>query len=540
MRRRPLLVLISVALAIFIFGVTGLIMSSRSDPGAGETIATPTVSPSAPSVPTEDARVDEEGDTPLETGTAYLRAWAAGDMDAMTRLLIEVPPEFATLHREFRTAVGAESIQLTPGEPSPTGENTVELPFTGVWRLKGDDEIVYPSVLLLLKSGTLWRVDWLPEVLHHRLKFGGHVVRRTVPGQAPRLATREGEPLPLDSGAEPYVADLVAGAHPGEAGWIAEIQNPGEAPVELIREEGDGPAPRVTTTIDRYIQMSAARALDGVAQPAALVAVRPSTGEVLAVADRLGGKGAFQQKFPPGSTFKIVTAAAVLGTGLTADTEVACPARYQIPNGRPILNYQGRDHGTITFRQAFAQSCNTTFARLAVERLTADTLTAEASRFGFGAELATGAGGTCGSLTPPQNDDAMAEDSFGQGTVEASPLCMAVLAAAVQNGTWHSPYLLPVNQIRDPQPQSRELPADVAAALRTMMAAVVTEGTAVNGGLPAGVAGKTGTAEVGQGRPDHAWFVGYRDDLAFAVFVENGGTGAGAAVPVAARFLNAL
>ncbi|MEO3857067.1 penicillin-binding transpeptidase domain-containing protein [Acrocarpospora sp. B8E8] len=535
MRRRPLLVLISVALAIFLSGVTGLILSGRNEPGATDTVATPTAQAS---VPADDPRVDEEGDTPEEVGTAYLQAWAKGDLNAMAELLVDVPPEFATLHREFRTAVGADSIVLSSGSVNPTGPNSVELPFTGKWQLKGDEEITYPSVLRLLKSGPSWKVDWLPDVIHPDLQFGGHVVRSPIPGQAPRLATREGEPLPLDSGAEPYVADLMVGAHPGEAGWLAEIQNPGEPAIELLREEGDGPAPRVTTTIDRYIQMSAARALDGVANPAALVAIRPSTGEVLAVADRLGGKGAFQQKFPPGSTFKIVTAAAVLGAGLTTDTQVACPARYQIPNGRLILNYQSRDHGTLSLRQAFAQSCNTTFAQLAVERLTADTLVAEAGRFGFGGDLATGAGGTCGSLTPPGNDDAMAEDSFGQGTVEASPLCMAAMAAAVQNGTWRSPHLLPAAQL--PQPMPRELPADVVAALRVMMAAVVTEGTAMNGGLPAGVAGKTGTAEVGQGRPDHAWFVGYQDDLAFAVFVENGGTGAGAAVPVAARFLNAL
>ncbi|GAA0392099.1 penicillin-binding protein [Acrocarpospora corrugata] len=534
MRRRPLLVLISVSLAIFIFGVTGLIMSARGEPGAVETTATPSAPPS-PSV--DDALVEDE-ETPAEVGDAYLTAWARGDLDAMADLLIEVPRDFASLHREFQTAVGSESVRLAPSRIYPTGENTVELPFTGTWQLAGGKKLTYVSVLRLLKNGPKWRVDWLPDAIYPDLQFGGHVTRRTVPGQAPRLATREGEPLPLDSGAEPYVADLVAGAHPGEAGWIAEIKNPGETALELLREDGDGPAPRVTTTIDRYIQMSAARALDGVANPAALVAVRPSTGEVLAVADRLGGKGAFQQKFPPGSTFKIVTAAAVLGSGLSPDATVPCPARYQIPNGRPILNYQSRDHGTLSLRQAFAQSCNTTFAQLAVERLTADTLTAEAGRFGFGTDLATGAGGTCGSLTPPQNDDAMAEDSFGQGTVEASPLCMAAMAAAVQNGTWRSPHLLPAAEL--PQPMPRELPADITAGLRTMMAAVVTEGTAMNGGLPAGVAGKTGTAEVGQGRPDHAWFVGYQDDLAFAVFVENGGTGAGAAVPVAARFLNAL
>lgn len=73
-----------------------------------------------------------------------------------------------------------------------------------------------------------------------------------------------------------------------------------------------------------------------------------------------------------------------------------------------------------------------------------------------------------------------------------------------------------------------------------MMSAVTADGTAAGSGLPQGTAGKTGTAEDWHGGQDHAWFIGYRGDLAFAVFVEHGGTGRGAAVPIAARFLKAL
>ncbi|WP_214104972.1 penicillin-binding transpeptidase domain-containing protein [Acrocarpospora catenulata] len=537
MRRRPLLILISVCLTIFVAGITGLILSGRSEP---ETVAVPTPSSEPKATLTfDDDLVDEVKGDPAETGTAYLRAWERGDLAGMAALVYELPGDFAALHQEFDAALAVESVRLTPGNLRRTGDTTALLAFTGVRKLKGGEELPFSSVLRLLVAELTWRVDWLPDTIHPQLQFGGHVVRRSIPGQAPLLATREGEPLPANSGAEPYVSDLMAGAHRGAAGWSAVIENPGQQPITLVKHEGEGPPPRVTTTIDRYVQMAAARALDGVSRPATMVVVRPSTGEVLAVADRLGGKGAFLQKFPPGSTFKIVTAAALLQAGLTVDATVSCPATYQIPQGRAINNYQGRDHGTLTLRQAFAQSCNTTFAQQAVERLSADTLTAAAGLFGFGGSLATGAGGTCGSVSPPQNDDALAEDSFGQGTVEASPLCMAAMAAAVQNGTWRAPRLVPADRLGAEQ-QTRQLDPGVVEGLRSMMAAVVTEGTAAGGGLPDGTAGKTGTAEVGQGRADHAWFVGYRGDLAFAVFVENGGTGSGAAVPIVARLLSAV
>ncbi|TMQ93071.1 hypothetical protein ETD83_26010 [Actinomadura soli] len=207
---------------------------------------------------------------------------------------------------------------------------------------------------------------------------------------------------------------------------------------------------------------------------------------------------------------------------------------------RTIRNDEDHALGRTTLRGAFAASCNTTFSRLAVERLGAEKLAASARRFGFGARLAPGVDAADGSFPGPESGAELAEAAIGQGRVQASPLLMASVAAAAADGSWRSPRLLAPKLIREgggAAPDPRPVPG--ASALRTMMRAVVTGGTAAGAGLPGGTAGKTGTAEIGGGR-SHAWFIGYRDGIAFSVFVEAGGSGPKVAAPLAARFLKAM
>ncbi|WP_169808645.1 penicillin-binding transpeptidase domain-containing protein [Microtetraspora niveoalba] len=547
MRRRALLALVGVVVAIIVTSVTGLVLRARDEAGAGPhtelVIGAPSSPPPSPTP--EERRV--EG-TPEETAATYLDDWRTGDYESMRELVDEPPADFADRHRLLDDAVSARLVRLTPGEVTMTGQDTAEMRFSGSRKVAGyDGAWDFTSTLRLAVRDLSWKVLWSPAVMLPDLAEGGELVRIDKPVSATRFLTKEGHAFPHDNYAEPYLSELGTRIPPSpsgvEVGWTVEIRNPGQPSRVLL--EKDAPAPKGTrTTIEAFTQGAAARALDPVDRPAALVAVRPSTGEVVAVADRLGGRGAFTGKYAPGSTFKTVTAAALLNGELTADSQVPCPATYTIPNGRTIENYQGKDHGTVTFRQAYALSCNTTFAQLAVQKVSADRLVEQAAAFGFGARLATGVGGTCGSLTRPENPDALAEASFGQGTVEASPLCMATVAAAVQSGAWRPPRLLPADAAErvegHPQPASVPLSDAAAAGLRALMGAVTTEGTAAGSELPGGVSGKTGTAEDWQRGPDHAWFIGYQGDLAFAVFVEHGGTGRNAAVPVAARFLRAL
>jgi cell division protein FtsI/penicillin-binding protein 2 len=207
-------------------------------------------------------------------------------------------------------------------------------------------------------------------------------------------------------------------------------------------------------------------------------------------------------------------------------------------DGRTFHNFDNEHAGTTSLLNAFAISCNTTFAMLATQHLDGVSLGSTAREFGFNARPALGIPATLGHFKTPRQQVDMAADAFGQGTDLVNPLSQATVAAAIENGTWRPPLL-----VTDPAPaqsaQPRKLNAGLLGSLRPMMRAVVTRGTAAGVGFPPGVYGKTGTAEYGFGAnpPSHAWFIGYRGDLAFAVLVEGGGIGADASAPIANAFL---
>ncbi|MEU8272594.1 penicillin-binding transpeptidase domain-containing protein [Sphaerisporangium sp. NPDC049002] len=295
----------------------------------------------------------------------------------------------------------------------------------------------------------------------------------------------------------------------------------------------------VRTSLDPLVQKAAVEAVRTLDKPTSLVAIRPSTGEILAVVNNRGGfNRALDGRYPPGSTFKTVTAAGLLAEGLTPEQKVTCPAKATI-GGLPIRNSDHEAFGSLSFLDSYAHSCNTTFAPLAAQHLSGGKLYEIATKMGFNQPLAIGVPATKGSMPKPTSDADLAAESFGQGRITASPLVMASVAAAVADGTWRPPTLVPsLKQKAQPQ----QLPEPVARNLRTMMAAVVSKGTAKKAGLPKSTAGKTGTAEFGTGPKldSHAWFIGFRGEVAFAVVVEAGGMGGAVAAPVAADFLRGL
>jgi cell division protein FtsI/penicillin-binding protein 2 len=206
--------------------------------------------------------------------------------------------------------------------------------------------------------------------------------------------------------------------------------------------------------------------------------------------------------------------------------------------GRTFHNFDNEKLGTTSLLNAFAVSCNTTFAMLASQHLNGPALHSMAGEFGFNQKPALGIPAVLGRFSTPHQPVDLAADAFGQGTDLVNPLSQAAEAAAIENGTWRPPQL-----VTSPAPQQSAQPHTLDPALlntlRPMMRAVVTRGTAAGVGLPPGVYGKTGTAEFGSGPnpPSHAWFIGYRGNLAFAVLVEGGGVGADASAPIANAFL---
>ena len=318
--------------------------------------------------------------------------------------------------------------------------------------------------------------------------------------------------------------------------------------VSLIRASGarerlhrfDGtqgrPAP---TTLHLAVQEAAEAALQGVTASAALVAVEVSTGNVVAVASRplsdpfhraLGGL------YPPGSTFKIVTAEALFRGGLRPETRVQCPGKTRIGNA-DFHNFENEAFGSTTFRLAFAHSCNTTVI-LQAAKLGPNDLHDAAARFGFGVTYRVGLTAPDATFPDPQNEAESAAASIGQGRALATPLHMASVAAALGAGVWRAPRLLPGGD----RGEAVKLTAGAAQMIQGLMKAAVREGTAKAAAAVPGLLGKTGTAEFGTAVPPatHAWFVGLYEGYGFAVLVENGGVGGRVAVPLAVKFAQAL
>ena len=341
----------------------------------------------------------------------------------------------------------------------------------------------------------------------------------------------------------PTVRTAVEPQVTGKAGWRVVTLDAAGAEVETLHEQQPQPGTTVTMTLSRATQLAAENAIRELPQQAAIVALQASTGEVLAVAQNppadAAGPIALTGRYPPGSTFKIVTASAALQAGVAnADTPVPCPGTTVI-DGRLVPNINRFDLGTVPLHSAFANSCNTTFARLAAD-LPPAALPDAARQLGIGVDFVmAGATTVTGSVPPGATTVERAEAGFGQGKVVVSPFGLAVAAATVASGRLSPPTLIRGAQTTVDATPAAPPPA-VLEALRPMMREVVTLGSgSVLARVPGEVRGKTGTAQFGDGTHSHGWFAGYRGDLAFAVLVVDGGA-SGPAVQAAARFLTAL
>lgn len=327
-----------------------------------------------------------------------------------------------------------------------------------------------------------------------------------------------------------------------KGGWRIVPVGPDGKAGQPLKEHPAGELPEVRTTVSTRAQSAAERAVDTLDTATMLVAIQPSTGDILAVAQNPAadsrGALALTGRYPPGSSFKIVTAAAALNSGTAADTVLDCPATWTV-EGREIPNNDRFELGPVPLTKAFAESCNTTFAKLAVG-MPADALTKQAAAFGLGADFVVpGITTITGSVPKAETDVQRAEDGFGQGRVVASPFGMAVVAASVAHGGMITPRLITGRPTKTTQGEATASTEATYQALRAMMREVVISGTAKPATRAGAVAGKTGTAQYGDGARSHGWFVGYRDDVAFAVLITDAGRSL-PAVETATRFLTAL
>ncbi|HEX6696564.1 MAG TPA: penicillin-binding transpeptidase domain-containing protein [Solirubrobacteraceae bacterium] len=305
------------------------------------------------------------------------------------------------------------------------------------------------------------------------------------------------------------------------------------APVATLLSRPGRKGRELRTTLDRPVQAAAESALGATPKKSALVVLQPSTGDILAVANRPTDAAydrAIDGRYAPGSTFKVVTTAALLRAGLKTTDTVDCPKTITV-EGKVFKNFEGEAAGAVPFARDFAQSCNTAFVSLA-KRLAPDALTRTARDFGLGRTSAS-------QVPAGRTAVERAATMIGQDRIVASPLAMAGVAATVADGRWRAPRLVAT----DRHQAGPALDQDELSTLRALMRSVVTSGTGTAlAPVPGEVAGKSGTAEYGGGNPPptHAWFIAFRGDLAVAVLVENGRSGGSVAAPIAARFFQAL
>lgn len=326
---------------------------------------------------------------------------------------------------------------------------------------------------------------------------------------------------------------------------IVAVNNRGERRTLFTAEPTAGSS--LHTTLDVRAQDAADQALADVGPASALVAIRPSTGDLVAVASGPGSEGyntATFGRYAPGSTFKVVSALALMRSGVTPQSRVSCPPT-TVVDGKTFKNYSdypSSGNGSISFEDALANSCNTAFISQR-DKLGPGALSEAAAALGFGVDHDTGFPTFFGEVGKPASETQAAASMIGQGAVLGSPMAMATVVASVMKGSAVLPRLLPDHETRQQEP-AKPLTATEARQLRTLMRAVVERGSGeVLSDVPGPpVIAKTGTAEFGDQPPlpTHAWMIAGQGDLAVAVFVERGDSGSQTAGPVLEQFLRAM
>jgi hypothetical protein len=515
----------------------------------------------------------DDGSAAEEAAAAYLTAWADGDVEAMAALVADPPQDFAARQQELRNSLSVVTVETGAPTVETTGdEGTATVPVD--LGLQGLGHWTYDGELTLARVDGEWKVRFTSASLHPGVGEGQRLARTRQQGLRAAIVAQGGQPLAVGGPGEQARLDGLAGALIGSlhevsgpeaqqlgldyaagdlvgadgveqgfeeelggtpAGSIQVVDARGGVVEVLEQFESERPGP-LRLTIDYGIQQAAEAAIADQALPTALVAIDSRTGAIRAVANNPSGYDrALLGQYPPGSTMKIVTAAAGLANGRAPDDIVPCPYEIQRGDSATFNNAFGEEFGDIPFIEAFAHSCNTSFVDLGFQ-LGAARLLEAAELFGFNRVYDLGVPVSSSSFPLPESDTEVGAASIGQGRVSVTPLHMASVAAAAKDGTWRPPYLVG----DEPQAGSQPLPEPAAAELADFLRAVVTSGT----GTPAAilgrdVGGKTGTAEFGDEDPPetHAWFAGFLDDLAFAVVVEGGGVGGDVAAPLIHEFL---
>ncbi|MER5463098.1 penicillin-binding transpeptidase domain-containing protein [Streptomyces sp. NPDC002668] len=487
-----------------------------------------------------------------ETAKDFLAAWAGGKAPEAAQLTNNAA-EAEPLIAGYRDQAHVSAAVITPGTAvGATVPFTVKATVTYEGQSKPWS---YASALTVVRGQTTGRplVDWAPTVVHPKLTKGTGLKTGEASEPPIKAVDRGGRELTkekypslgpvLDSLRKKYGED--AG---GTAGVELVISSANAStPDQTLLTLTKGKEGKLTTTLDADVQAAAERAVKKYSQ-ASVVAVKPSTGEIRAIANNpaSGFNAAVQGAQAPGSTMKIVSATMLMDNGIVQGpgAKVECPPTVSW-EGVTFENLKKFEIKNGTLKDSFRRSCNTAFIK-AVKPLTekniAGTALGSTARkyFGIGLDWQTGIVTVDGNV--PESAGAETAASYiGQGKVTMNALNMASITATAKSGVFHQPVIVPQSLDHRELATAQPLPGSIARALREMMSATAQYGTgqAAMAGVRGEKGAKTGSAEVdGQGK-SNSWFTGYADDLAAAAVVQSGGHGGDAAGPVVASVLQA-
>jgi hypothetical protein len=499
-----------------------------------------------------------EEDAQQITG-AFLQAWATGNLGQASRYTdhpAAAQAALATYGKYLhlrKLAATAGNVTAAPGSSSTPRETVTEnlkatvavsdspAALSGAWS--------YTSTLVAYQkpNSQLWYIAWAPDVVAPNLTATTHLAAVQVPPQIVAVTDSSGKNLTSygDAGLNNISGDLMkmGSTASGSPGLYVEIQTAKGASVPNSQAVVVAPnnIPSLSTTIDPRAE-AAARAAVAMHKDSAMVAIQPSTGKILAIANNAQDNDfALTAKVAPGSSMKIITSTALINAGLvTANTPVACPQALTVTGtGVTYHNDQGESEPASTpFSDDFAQSCNNAFTQW-WPHLSGKLASTAQDYYGLNQNWDIGIANLSASyFSAPPNavNSELAEEAFGEGELLASPIAMASVAATVDSGTFKQPILVSGTK----QVTASPLPSSTDSQLKQMMRDVVTEGTAAGIGFGPNVYAKTGTADIqGQEQPN-SWLVAFdpTQDVAVAFLVVNAGYGAQVAGPEAKAFLD--
>ncbi|RMB84546.1 penicillin-binding transpeptidase domain-containing protein [Streptomyces shenzhenensis] len=481
--------------------------------------------------------------------TSFLTAWQRGEVTRAAAATDDASAATALLTGYTKDA-HIKDVKITPG----TGTGA-EVPFAvrATVTYKGVSKpLAYDSALTVVRGTSDGEpvIGWHAAVLHPDLKDGDKLV--TGEAGTPPVTALDRDGGKLTTAAYPSLGTVLDGLRAkygklagGKAGVELRVVRGKESQKaklsdKTLLELGKGTPGTVRTTLSASLQAAAEEQV-AESERASVLVMRPSTGEILAVANTSRGfNTALQGSLAPGSTMKVITSSLLIEKDLaSANKSHPCPKTFTY-GGWKFHNDDDFQIKGGTFKASFARSCNTAFISQAGE-LTDDDLTKQAQQvFGLSRnDWAIGVPTFDGSV-PVQSAAQMAASLIGQGGVRMNPLNMASVAATVKAGVFHQPYLVsPSVDNRTLATASRTMSAGTLSQLRELMQYTAAYGTAAQAmsGLGPDYGAKTGSAEVDGQKKANGWFTAYRGDLAAAGVVQAGGHGGDTAGPIVAALL---